>query len=812
MILKSEDSLVYWKCNMISKIVSFLTKQLKQKKKLLLKSLFILLLWFSFLPQQNYFSFNEVYAEDAPKQDTVQQKQKEKLASIDVFLEAISEVAFALLWPLVALAWLAMDNTLIYGSFMGLDVTLWKIWQIVRSFANYTLWFLLLAWILWYNLSWKDSIKGMKLPDLLKNVLIASVLIQASWFIMMVLVDLSTIMTYSIWWLPYSVFDNASLWSWDNSKMFKMVVDLDLWDYEVKASNKWDVSDAIKYYWHVTWTQYVAPCETATVKFSDNESQSFIIGRKFNQMWTWKTAEPGYCMYYWALVSFNDFYKPYSGEDYWATLKAYRDIIQDDTKNEYLSKLAVAWIIFPLNDWKIDYVDEWKATGNPVKVANTDREFWTNKFGCDTKVGIIPSRKDEKGKYSCLYSTAPDLTIASLMKKANSMTWPFAALYSSMSVYSNLDTGGKWLWQKFVITLINTCVAWMLVLPLIALVIVLFARIWLLWIAIAISPFLVLVYLFDKIIPMPDSLKDHLSFSNLIKLLLAPVLVSFAVGVSLVFMSILTDSVWTWTVNPKAYLQNEKKTAEFYENFNRITGVQMSWSDMDILWFIKVKLDTTMLNISWILTMFFWIWISWFLLFWAIKQTTIWDRIWSKLQGLWETFLSTTPIIPVGKYWLSWRGLQEAPEQMFNEMTGDMKSKDRARLESLLDIWKKNFDKQSKTFIEQSSTSFNDAFRISTADYWKTDKMIERLDALYGNEKWNWNNRESEITGVYSTMIEQAESKESLEQIVKHLNNNAKDKVKLNDAKSKKISGYSVKRWEDWNYVLEGGDKKEDGK
>ena len=311
---------------------------------------------------------------------------------------------------------------------------------------------------------------------------------------------------------------------------------------------------------------------------------------------------------------------------------------------------------------------------------------------------------------------------------------------------------------------------------------------------------------------MPDSLKDHLSFSNLIKLLLAPVLVSFAVWISLVFMSIFTDSVWIWTVNSDAYLQDEKKTSEFYENFNRITGVQMSWSDMDILWFIKVKLDTTMLNISWILTMFFGIWISWFLLFRAIKQTTIWESIWSKLQGLWETFLSTTPIIPVGKYWLSWRGLQEAPEQMFNEMTGDMKSKDRARLESLLDIWKKNFDKQSKTFIEQSSTSFNDAFRISTADYWKTDKMIERLDALYGNEKWNWNNRESEITGVYSTMIEQAESKESLEQIVKHLNNNAKDKVKLNDAKSKKISGYSVMRWEDWNYVLEGGDKKEDGK
>jgi len=40
---------------------------------------------------------------------------------------------------LVALAGLAMDNQLIYGSFMGLDASLWQIWQIVRTFSNYAL-------------------------------------------------------------------------------------------------------------------------------------------------------------------------------------------------------------------------------------------------------------------------------------------------------------------------------------------------------------------------------------------------------------------------------------------------------------------------------------------------------------------------------------------------------------------------------------------------------------------------------------------------------------------------------------------------
>ena len=274
MILKSEDSLIYWKFIMISSVISFLKKQVKQKKKLLLKSLFILLLWFSFMPQQTYFSVNEVYAADETKSEL--QTQKDKLASAGAFMQAISDIAFALLWPLVALAWLAMDNSLIYGSFMGLDVSLWKIWQIVRTFANYTLWFLLLIWVLWYNLSWQDSIKGLKLPDLLKRVLVASVLIQASWFLMMVLVDLSTIMTYGVWGIPSSVLWEQTLWASSDSKMLKMNVDFDLWD-----SNEGNDLDAIKYYWQVTGDKYVAPCETVTVGFSDKDKQSFIIGREF---------------------------------------------------------------------------------------------------------------------------------------------------------------------------------------------------------------------------------------------------------------------------------------------------------------------------------------------------------------------------------------------------------------------------------------------------------------------------------------------------------------------------------------------------
>ena len=803
---------------MISKVVSFLTKQLKQKKKLLLKSLFILLLWFSFLPQQNYFSFNEVYAET--KDESVQQSQKEKLASIDTFMQAISNVAFALLWPLVALAWLAMDNTLIYGSFMGLDVSLWNIWQLVRTFANYTLWFLFLFWILYWNFSWKVWIKDVKgLPELLKKILVASVLIQASWFIMMVLVDLSTVLTYSIWWLPYSILNEKTLWSWDDAKMFKMLVDFELWDYTAKADAQWDTSDAIRYYWQLSWDDYIAPCETAHVKFWwSNEEQSFAIGRKFADLGTWYKMVPWYCMYYWALLSYNDFYnneKASTGDEtYNLTLQTYKKIIEKEGNEGKVKELVEAWIIFPLSNWKMSYLTWWEVKGKKtvdVTEGGEKRSFWKDTNG-DCKgwnVGFV-SPKREKGKddWECLYSKSksPDITLANLINKVWSMTWPFTALYSSFSVYSNLDTSGRWLWQKFVITLVNIFFSLLLVLPLFALVIVLFARVWLLWIAIALSPFLVLVNVFGNLFSLPDSIKKYLDFDQLVKLLLAPVYISFAVWVSLIFMTVLKNSVWVWTGAEDAYL-TETQTTEFYENLAKISGAEFSWSDMDLLWFIKVKLDSTMLNVSWLLTMFFWLWITWFLLFWAIKQTAVWKDVWWTLQGLWETFLSTTPIIPVWKNWLSWSWLTNAPDIAFRELANDMKSEDKDRLDSLLNLWKTSTEKKWRSYVNTPSLTFNDAFKIDDKAYSDTSTMISRLDAVY--DAWDWSSKAGEISGVYNTMISKADTKEQLEEIIEHANEKGGKDIKIKEGKVWDTN-YCIKKWEGDKYVLEEWEKPTD--
>jgi hypothetical protein len=56
-----------------------------------------------------------------------------------------------------------------------------------------------------------------------------------------------------------------------------------------------------------------------------------------------------------------------------------------------------------------------------------------------------------------------------------------------------------------------------------------------------------------------------------------------------------------------------------------ISWMEYDWSNLNLLWFIKIKLDNVMLNISWLILMIFGLWVTWFLLFRAIKASwSVW--------------------------------------------------------------------------------------------------------------------------------------------------------------------------------------------
>ena len=73
------------------------------------------------------------------------------------------------------------------------------------------------------------------------------------------------------------------------------------------------------------------------------------------------------------------------------------------------------------------------------------------------------------------------------------------------------------------------------------------------------------------------------------------------------------------------------------EKIKEATGVDFDADDhgfISIMGFIKLKYEQGSISFSGILVMLFGIAITWFLLFWAIKQTTIGKSIGDRLQKL----------------------------------------------------------------------------------------------------------------------------------------------------------------------------------
>lgn len=112
------------------------------------------------------------------------------------------------IWIILSrVAWTLMTNSVIYGSFMNLDTFLWKMWQMCRTFANFALWFMFLISIFKYIIfptsRWTTPIK------MIKEILVASVLVQLSWFLVMIVIDLSTIAISAVASFPAQIIESS---------------------------------------------------------------------------------------------------------------------------------------------------------------------------------------------------------------------------------------------------------------------------------------------------------------------------------------------------------------------------------------------------------------------------------------------------------------------------------------------------------------------------------------------------------------------------------------------------------------------------
>lgn len=589
----------------------------KKRWKTFLWVLILLWLWTVF------FSHNMVYAQSNNTvwewDQTIEKTQNDMLADINELLENWLKLIYALLWPVLFIAGIALDNTLVYGSFLHLDASLWSLRNIMKNFANFALWFLVLFAIV-KNLftapfgGWWDS-KNWSPINIIKKTLIAGVLIQMSWFLMAAVIDVSTILTYSIGGLPMTVMENNP--DTKNRPILWLNASLDMNWTSKKGTSELN-------YYNTYWDKNISLCRTEEVP---GLTWKYIIARSKVKVKDDVFFEKGICTL-WA--------RPYGYKEIeWENFSdATENNIYKENLSTYLKNLGTG--------------AEAKTVAESLKSA------------CHI-IAINPSNGDpnctsEKGfgslkNNSEFFTSIEWLTIDSLLEKSKGFVGPFITIYSSLLDYSSIadsPSSTNSILTNFFIFLVKFLFAAALFFPLLALTVVLIARVWILWLAIVALPIIVLLNVFkDALGTKFDGMMETFKISNLVGLIFAPVFVVFAISMSMIFLEALDTN----------HAQNEIKKDISRQQLEELWISTNDNKTYSILGLVNITLDWAEVSdwldtFSWLITNLFAVWIIWFFLFAAVKMTKIWKSVWWWIQKSVQGLVGNMPIIPIA--WGIW--------------------------------------------------------------------------------------------------------------------------------------------------------------
>ena len=546
---------------------------------------------------------SEVYA-DGTEKTAENTEFQAKVESWQDSLAFVENIIYMFTYPILVVAGKFVDNSMVYGEIFGFDAVLWKLWVIVRNMANYGLWFIFLFKVFQF-LIWK-KVKDFK-KDILLPALVAWVWIQASWFIMGALIDISTIATYGIWGLPITI-----LWANDNTvDQSKIENNPNFYNpYVWKTALSYDVKkwDTLKVYLN-TWDIYISECEIFT--FLSGVKENLILAPKYIYYPTgpndWKPTLQTWCHYDNRVYYFHELYVSNSWNETGQEAQNNYEKKIKDARNG-LNSAGFDVVAGQIRNWAIlqiwDAHASWWIAGAVFKGIsyNSNQERWqdVNNKRSWKNFGLkkMSEQLDNKSEYQTVFSSL----YATLLEAWKDM---------------NLSNENNSIYVKFLNALLSVWHMMAICIPLIAMSIVFVMRIWVLWLAISLSPIIILLKAFDLEKNIPKAV-DFLKIENLIPIIFSPVIICFAVSLSTVLVRIIATMNW------------EKINTE---------PIILWWTiKMDIAW---VATDISKLIVSVI-----WIAITWFLVWAAVKSTSIWKNL-ESLQNLAESAIASAPIIPV---------------------------------------------------------------------------------------------------------------------------------------------------------------------
>lgn len=717
-------------------------------KKWIIISFFCLIL--NFTLQGSFVGQQVVFAQ------TNANKLEDKVTEITSLSTAVIRLSNMLLRPILMVCGRAMDNAMITGERFSFDLALWNLWNITKNIANFLLAFLFFYTIFKELFSGKD-VRAEAIKSI-KKVFIAGILVQASRFLSLAGIDISTIATYWIWGLPIHVVKNTATASGD-LVVFKreMIINAD-------ESNSTDLTILHTKSWNIS------PCETITytewnVGDQTKKTAEVIIWRKVityetkSESWTvWTGTMPWWCHYTSDMYNFND--KWSNSPEAGSTGEA-QAIYKNKLLNEVQNLTSKTQIQDCISIWHCVEVmpDVLTLLASSATITGTfisNSGFWldTNKL---------------EGLWETVWLHMSELL------SGQSYIWVMSSLYANLL---SEKTVGKWQdnYIQFLNTMLEVLYRLALIVPLLALAVVLVVRIVILWILIAICPIWIVLVVFWLTEKLPDTFKETFKLSEVIKLLLAPVFVTFAVSMSTVFVALINSL-------------NQR-------------GVQFEDAGNDILKLFSIQIKGASVDFGKFITSIIWVAIVWALLFWSIKITKVWEKIWGSMQKITQELLMNKWIIPVGSWhislsqldpsnrnWILWKTTDKLKEIQRADMYRSTKW---TMLESLYADELKQVQEKDLTRLNQNINNQGVRQTITTAlnnpdskeiKYWNRSVPI---DSFVNDYKWDDSSSPDFIRNITDT-----KRREVLEQ--KYIDQEVSKIIMMKEESARKEALWNVK-------------------
>lgn len=603
---------------------------------------------------------------DGTEYETV---EKEPLSGFSLLLETILNLLSFILWPLITIAGLAMDNSLVYGSVFGLNVPLFSFRNIMKVFANFILWFLFIVYL--FKSFWDKEWSSWFIKKIFTKFLVAWVLVQFSWFIVAAVVDISTVATYSIWWLPLNVLEKTNAQEAENYVLREHVISSALKPI-TSSSNK-----SIRYQYGTWERSMFIPC--------------LFTGWKVSSFKTWDDDLTSYAKtYLLGIVKISaDNSAHFTGWQLTWNDKAVK------LYENYKTNLDKSYCVLTKNWTKLMFIDSSKIL-NEKDGEKTYLEIFVNSW-----TNLLEIKKEEKT--NCWNNEKYCLTMKNIMDGATGMSESLYTMYNSiLSLWSaNFVVNTKWDLGMTFEFIIRAFVYLALVIPLFVLAVIMIIRVWVLWMIIAFSPLLILAAVFKF-----EWLKkmwwwwDKFSVNSILWLVFMPVLVTFALSISIIFMNVfITQQDWTTQLVNALWF-----TKDWDSNKYTHDATQTTYEFITETTFLGLNVIQDFL--SYIITNIFAIAFMWMVVFTALKASKITSKFVESVQNSAVNMIKAAPILP---WWYSAAAIWSIPEKIQQKTSQSVTKQEQKMRESIDKMFGNDKDSWSSSW-----------WNITTAEWLKT--------------------------------------------------------------------------------------------